>query len=232
MNICGWEGLSMSTRWLGMLLGLPHLEVAGWGGIYSHQPKTSRWWSLLAMGAPDSPVRHRTVRCATGQCPVRRHAIFSLGPEAGRPLEALSSCGTGQSGVTRDSPVPLWLAALTSEFHYSLCRVDHYAQIVVAPLAHPVRCATGHCPVLHRIVRWIIAELRLRNPKVKGSSWNTVVHRTLSGGAPDTVRWCTGLSGAPDQGNLWFPLCSFLLKPNLFFWLVCVEPLAPIECMI
>jgi hypothetical protein len=33
----------MSNKRLGMLLGLPHLEVSGWGGIYSHQPKTSRW---------------------------------------------------------------------------------------------------------------------------------------------------------------------------------------------
>jgi hypothetical protein len=57
------------------------------------------------MGAPDSPVRHRTVRCATGQCPVRRHVILSLGLGASRLLEALSSCGTGQSGAPLDSPV-------------------------------------------------------------------------------------------------------------------------------
>jgi hypothetical protein len=44
-----------------MLLGLPHLEVVGWGGIYSHQPSCSRWGKLLAMGAPDSPVRHQIV---------------------------------------------------------------------------------------------------------------------------------------------------------------------------
>jgi hypothetical protein len=31
-------GLEYVTRWLGMLLGLPPLEVAGWGGIYSPQP--------------------------------------------------------------------------------------------------------------------------------------------------------------------------------------------------
>jgi hypothetical protein len=71
----------------------PSLEVVGWSGIYSHQPNCSRWRSLLAMGAPDSPVRH--------------HIILPLGLGAGRPLEALSSCGTGQSGVTPDSPVPL-----------------------------------------------------------------------------------------------------------------------------
>jgi hypothetical protein len=77
-----------------MLLGLPHLEVAGWGGIYSHQPNCGR----LEKAAGDG---------RTGQCPVRRHVILSLGLGAGRPLEALSSCGTGQSGVTPDSPVPL-----------------------------------------------------------------------------------------------------------------------------
>jgi hypothetical protein len=61
MNRGGWEGLDMSTIWLGMLLGLPHLEVAGWGGIYSHQPNCSHWRRLLMMGILDSPVRHRIV---------------------------------------------------------------------------------------------------------------------------------------------------------------------------
>jgi hypothetical protein len=51
-------------------------------------------------------------------------------------------------------------------------------------------------------------------------------------GALDTVRWHIGQSGAPDQGILRFPFCSFLLNPNLFFLLVCVEPLAPLECII
>jgi hypothetical protein len=55
----------------------------------------------MAMGASD------TVWCATGLGPVRRHVTLSLGLGAGRPLEALSSCGTGQSGATLDSPVPL-----------------------------------------------------------------------------------------------------------------------------
>jgi hypothetical protein len=65
MNGGGWDGLNMLTIWLGMFLGLPHLEMAGWGGIYSHQPSCSRWGRLLAMGAPDSPVPHQigTVHC-------------------------------------------------------------------------------------------------------------------------------------------------------------------------
>jgi hypothetical protein len=83
-----------------MLLGLPHLEVAGWGGIYSHQPN-------VAVGEGCWRWAHRTVRCGTGQCPVRRHIILPLGQGACRPLEALSSCGTGQSGGTPDSLVPL-----------------------------------------------------------------------------------------------------------------------------
>jgi hypothetical protein len=44
-----------------------------------------------------------------------------------------------------------------------------------------------------------------------------VVHRTLSGGIPDSpVRQTRVLFGF---------ICSFLLNPNLIFLLVCVEPL-------
>jgi hypothetical protein len=63
------------------------------------------------MGALDSPVRHRT---GTVPCPVRCHVTQPLGFGAGRPLEALSSCGTEQFGATPDSPVPSNFAALTS----------------------------------------------------------------------------------------------------------------------
>jgi hypothetical protein len=35
-----------------------------------------------------------------------------------------------------------------------------------------------------------------------------------SPGAPDTDRWHTGLSGAPDQGTLWLSLALFV-EPNL-----------------
>jgi hypothetical protein len=48
------------------------------------------------MGAPDSPVRHWT---STVPCLVRCHVTQPLGFGAGRLLEALSSCGTGQSDV-------------------------------------------------------------------------------------------------------------------------------------
>jgi hypothetical protein len=48
-------------------------------------------------------------------------------------------------------------------------------------------------------------------------------------GAPDTVRWHTGQSGAPDQGAFWDVFSSLYLNPSLVFLLVCCEPLAPVE---
>jgi hypothetical protein len=52
------------------------------------------------MGAPDILVCHRTDNVP---CPVRRHITQPLGFGAGRPLEALSSCGTGQSSANMTS---------------------------------------------------------------------------------------------------------------------------------
>jgi hypothetical protein len=59
----------MSIICLGMLLGLTHLGMAGWGGIYRPQHKTSRWRKVVALcGTSDSPVVHRTVRCPCPLC--------------------------------------------------------------------------------------------------------------------------------------------------------------------
>jgi hypothetical protein len=63
------------------------------------------------MGAPDSPVRHRT---GTVRCPMRRHVTQPLGFGAKSIVGALSPCDTGQSGATPDSLVPSDFAALTS----------------------------------------------------------------------------------------------------------------------
>jgi hypothetical protein len=41
-----------------------------------------------------------------------------------------------------------------------------------------------------------------------------------SPGAPDTVQWHTGQSGAPDQGTLQLSLCSFVEPISWsFYWL-------------
>jgi hypothetical protein len=94
-----------------MLLGLPLLEVAGWGGIYSHQPFCSRWGNLLAMGAPDSLVRQWTLSGAPPHHPTVR--VLEQLTVAGFVFS-----GTRQSGAALDrycslSGAPL-AAALTS----------------------------------------------------------------------------------------------------------------------
>jgi hypothetical protein len=194
----------------------PTLEVACWDGIYSHQPNCSRWRRLLAMGTPDSPVRHRTVSGAPPRHPVVR--VWSWSTVGGFVL-------MWHRTVRCPSDQLLWLLPPSL-----FCTVHCQSW----PLRADSRCSAGapDSPMAHRTVRWIIAELRLGNPKLQSWSRFTLVHRTLSGGAPDTVWWHTGQSGAPDQGTLRFPFCSFLLKPNLFFLLVCVEPLALVECII
>jgi hypothetical protein len=80
------------------------LGVVVVGGIYSPQPPNKPLGRLLSMGAPDSPVRHRT---GTVGCPVRRHVTQPSGFGAKSTIGALSSCGTGQFGATPDSLVRL-----------------------------------------------------------------------------------------------------------------------------
>jgi hypothetical protein len=63
------------------------------------------------MGAPNSPVHHRT---GTVGCPVCRHITQPLGFGAKSIVGALSPCATRQSRATLDSPVPSDFAALTS----------------------------------------------------------------------------------------------------------------------
>jgi hypothetical protein len=65
------------------------LEEWWLGCIYSLNHQNGCWGRLLSYGAPDSPVRHRIVRCATGHCPVRqpRHPTVRV-----RSLELLT-CG-------------------------------------------------------------------------------------------------------------------------------------------
>jgi hypothetical protein len=65
MNGGGWEGLDMSTICLDMLLGLPHLEMAGWGGIYSHQP-------IVAVGEGCRRWAHRTLSGVPATSPTVR----------------------------------------------------------------------------------------------------------------------------------------------------------------
>jgi hypothetical protein len=66
------------------------------------------------------------------------HVSRPLGFGAVDHWSPLSSCGTGQSGGTPDSPVRSGFAALTSDLHTDHCSsdigVDCWAQLTVAPL--------------------------------------------------------------------------------------------------
>jgi hypothetical protein len=59
-------------------------------------------------------------------------------------------------------------------------------------------CSAWHTGQSGELLRSSIS----RNLKLSSSKLISLVHRTLSGGAPNTVRWCTGQSGAKHQGSL------------------------------
>jgi hypothetical protein len=88
------------------------------------------------------------------------------------------------------------------------------------PLRTDSRCSASapDSPVVHWTVRWIIEELHLGNPKLRSLE-------CMAPGAPDTVR-------CARPGSTSVSFAPFLLNSNLFFLLVCFEPLAPVECII
>jgi hypothetical protein len=172
----------------------------------------------MTVGEGFCRMAHRTLRWATGHCPVRQPRHQAVGFQ---PLELLTT-GPPDSPVVHRTvivhcPVRLLAPALTSVRAVALFTVA--LQMTVAPLGTP------DSPVLHRTVRRIIAERPSRIPE--GGKFGVELP-----GAPDTVRWHTGQFGAPDQGCLWVVFCSFHLNPFLDFLLVCVEPLAPVKPII
>jgi hypothetical protein len=176
----------------------------------------------VAVGEAVCHMAHRTVRCVTGHCPVcqPRHPTVRV-----RPLE-LWHVGPLDSPVvhwtvTVHCPVRLLAPALTSARAGAHCLFLLF--ICRRPLAWSSRCSAGtpDSPVLHRTIRWIIAEWPPKFPKLASLESISLMHRTLSGGARDTVRWHTGQSGAPDQGCLRYTLL-LCFQPFLLtlYWLV------------
>jgi hypothetical protein len=158
----------------------------------------------LSHGAPDNPVRHRTLSGAPATSADRWGSIVG----------ALTCGASGLSGGAPDrscrlsgAPTARALTLARTVAHWMRLQSTVAREVAVAPLAHrTVRCDTGHCPVLHRIVRWIIAERPLIFPKVASSASSALVHRTVRCARP---------------GCLWVVFCSLCLNPFLvFYWLV------------
>jgi hypothetical protein len=114
------------------------------------------------MGAPDSPVRHRT---DTVPCPVCRHITVTqpLGFGAGSTVGALSSCDTGQSDALT-SAVTLFICQsrpLHTDSRCSAGSPDSPVSYSGARMHFPesgwltlVRSwFIGHCTVAHQTVR-------------------------------------------------------------------------------
>jgi hypothetical protein len=69
---------------------------------------------------------------------------------------------------------------------------------------------TGHCPVYTGQSGEFIVESPLEIPEGRKFAVESSGAPDMSGGAPDTVRWHTGQSDAPDQRCLRLALCSFV----------------------
>jgi hypothetical protein len=177
--------------WMQYAGNLDALNSGGWGVFIAPTTKTAdeegscRW-------------AHRTVRCAS-------HVTQLLGFWRFRPLE-LWLLGAPDSPVphrTGTVHCPVRLLALlwrvnclpTVHAHCSLLQTT-VGTVAIAPLG------ALDSPVLHQIVRWIIAERPPRNPKLRSSE-------CMVPGAPDTVQWHTRRSGALDQGSLQFLLLLY-----------------------
>jgi hypothetical protein len=132
----GW----LEWRWLGVFIALNH--------------QNNRWGWLLAMGALDSPVRHRTLSGAPATVRCTSHVTQPLGFGHRRPLEALSSSDTEQSGVAPDKHYSLSGAPLASVLTFAA-----YCSDVRALCSRPLRwraiapLGTPDSPVAHRTVR-------------------------------------------------------------------------------
>jgi hypothetical protein len=205
------------------------------GGIYSPTTKLVVWWWLTVVwctgqsGAPaTSPDRWDST---VGASDFWARLVVRCTPDRYYRLSGAPS-----------------RACLTSARFWRALNApagDRWREVFVAPLAHrTVRCTpdmSGEhwtCPVNYSGANsrdWRVSEpLFLGAPDTVRCTPDSPVNYSgapldfpegdkfsvKSPGAPDTVRWCTGQSGAPDQGTLRLSL-AFFVEPHTwsFYWL-------------
>jgi hypothetical protein len=154
---------------------------------------------LLSHGAPDSPVRHRTlsgVPATSADCWGSTVGALTCG------ASRLFGGAPDRSCRLSDAPTARALTLAHTVVHWMRLQTTVAREVAVAPLAH-------------RTVWWIIAESPWNFPKVASSESSALVHRTLS--------------GEPDQCAFRDVFCSPCLNPFLVFLLAYCEPLAPVK---
>jgi hypothetical protein len=122
--------------------------------------------------------------------------------------------------VPPDCPVHQWSngyfvqwSPAKAEFQMNSART---VRIRAAQPSEAHRTVNSTCPVQHRTVRCHKkSKLQRSNP----NGWLMwLAHRTVFGGAPDSVRWRTGLSGAPINS---------ILPQQLNWWLKAINTPQP-----
>jgi hypothetical protein len=182
------------------------LEVWWLGDIYSPNHQSVHWGGCLSTGAPDSPVRHRILSSAPATSPNRW----------GSTVGALTSGATEQSGDVPDS-------------HCSLSGAPSSA---CSDSARAVRALFTHCSLLQTTVG-AVSRCSAWHTRQSGATPDSPVNysgvalqileaemfRVVLPGAPDTVWWHTGQSGAPDQGSLQLVLLLCIWTLSWTFYL-------------
>jgi hypothetical protein len=181
---------------------LDAIECGVVGVFYSPNHQTSRLVeAAVAWRTGQSGAPPDTVRCAS-------HVIRPLGFDRwssdwwGLWAVRCANCACSDSGAH--------CSALNA------VAVDRWREVVVAPLAH--RTLSGASPDSPVNYSGAVSHFP------EGGKFSVECP-----GAPDTVRWHTGQSGAPDQDAIWDVFCSLCLNPVLVFLLAYCEPLAPLE---
>jgi hypothetical protein len=115
-----------------------------------------KWWWLGVFIAPitkptvgEAVCRwaHRTVRCATGHCPVRQPCHPTVRVLTVSTVGALTAWGTGQSGAAPNRHCSL--SGAPSGAALTLCELSALLQVSVVV----DRCAGAVAPLAHRTVR-------------------------------------------------------------------------------
>jgi hypothetical protein len=142
--------------------------------------------------ALDYPVCHRTVSGAPGpySCEL---ATFGFLRSCSAIIHQTVRCATGLSGA----PAEQRLSNATVDCNRRLQRYS--ARTARAEVRAAARGAPNSEQYLSGATRSQCSNDRLRQNPNDWVTW--LAHRTVSGGAPDCVRWRTGLSGAPIDSS-------------------------------